>query len=91
MQSLESMEQQCKALGGCITQSVGSHVVQVVKEPGYLGGGSEIVYRLNGWPVPRTHIIRALAGVIEHRETYQEMLENRVGAGLTIGPVTSGG
>lgn len=91
MQSLESMEEQCGAFGGCITQSVGSHVVQVVKEPGYLGGGSELIYRVNGWPCHRLQVVRVLAGADpEKRETYAEMLESRVNGGVHVGPVTGG-
>jgi hypothetical protein len=91
MQSLEHMETQCRAFGGVITQAVGSHLVQVVKEPGRLGGGASLVYRIDGWGARRTEVIAVLAGTPpEATPTYGEYLENRVNAGLHIGPVTGG-
>jgi hypothetical protein len=91
MPSLEEMEREARDFGGTRTWTAGQHVIQIVSTRDPYSGNNDIQYRIGGWPVPRTHVVRALAGVPpEHRQTYQEMLESRVNGGVRVGPVVGG-
>jgi hypothetical protein len=89
MKSLEEMEREATDFGGTRTFTVGDSLVQVIAVRDGLSRNMALEYRLNGWPVHRLQVVRVLAGnEPEPRETYQEMLENRVGGGLKISGVS---
>jgi len=88
MESLEQAEDRARSFGCVVTWAVGQHLVQVVPTRDGMSRNTSITYRIGGWDVDRTKVLALLAGQApQPRETYQQMLESRVGGGLKISGV----